>query len=249
MYKHGEGTAQITTQGRRERKTNGMGRFGSAALWGRARRGLGAVRGRGNRLRGRWSFSPAGFRRAWPRGGRSDHGAGSCVPCSWALDCAVPGGHAQPLGRRHARARVERSRMACAGVYAVPARAGWGRVNVGAAMQGFGRALRQRVSGAEDAGSVGVCLPGANNVKSRTHLRQEARALSRSLERSLPLSLSLALSLLASSLALWACVFRGRKVTRQEASGMVAQMRMFRAIMDSGCRMPPPQSAVYALTS
>ena len=38
--------------------------FGSAALWGRARRGLGAVRGRGGRLRGRWSFSPAGFRRA-----------------------------------------------------------------------------------------------------------------------------------------------------------------------------------------
>ncbi len=73
------------------------------ALWGRARRGPGAVRGRGGRLRGRWSFSPAG--------------AGSCVPCSWARDCAVPGGHAPPLGRLHARARVERSRMACAGVY------------------------------------------------------------------------------------------------------------------------------------
>ena len=60
------------------------------------------------------------------------------------------------------------------------------------------------MSGAEDAGSVGVCLPGANNVMSRTHMRQDARALSRSLERSLPLSLSLslALSLLARSLAL-----------------------------------------------
>ena len=34
--------------------------------------------------------------------------------------------------------------------------------------------------------------------------------------------------------------FRGRKVTRQEPSGMVAHLRMFRAIMDSGCRMPPP---------
>ena len=87
-----------------------------------------------------------------PRGGRSDHSAGSCVPCSWARDCAVPGGHAPPLGRRHARARVERSRVACAGVYAVPARAGWGRVRVGATLQGFGRARRQRVSGAEDAG-------------------------------------------------------------------------------------------------
>jgi hypothetical protein len=171
------------------------GGFGSAALWGRARRGLGAVRGRGSRLRGRWSFSPAGFRRAWPRGGRSDRGAGSCVPCSWARDCAVPGGHAPSLGRRHARARVERSRVACAGVYAVPARAGWGRVHVGAALQGFGRAQRQRMSGAEDAGSVGVCLPGANNVMSRTHMRQDARALSRSLERSLPLSLSLSRSL------------------------------------------------------
>ena len=157
------------------------------------------MRGRGSRLRGRWSFSPAGFRRAWPRGGRSDRGAGSCVPCSWARDSAVPGGHAPSLGRRHARARVERSRVACAGVYAVPARAGWGRVHAGAALQGFGRAQRQRMSGAEDAGSVGVCLPGANNVMSRTHLRQDARALSRSLERSLPLSLSLSLSL--SSLA------------------------------------------------
>jgi hypothetical protein len=38
-----------------------MGKFGSAALWGRARRGLGAVRGRGSRLRGRWSFRRLGF--------------------------------------------------------------------------------------------------------------------------------------------------------------------------------------------
>ena len=71
------------------------------------------------------------------------------------------------------------------------------------------------MSGAEDAGSVGVCLPGANNVMSRTHLRQDARTLSRSLERSLPLSLSLSRSL-------------------------SAHLRMFRAVMDSGCRMPPP---------
>ena len=35
------------------------------------------------------------------------------------------------------RARVERSRVACAGVYAVPARAGWGRVHVGATLQGL----------------------------------------------------------------------------------------------------------------
>ena len=34
-------------------------------------------------------------------------------------------------------ARVERSRVACAGVYAVPALAGWGRVYVGDALQGF----------------------------------------------------------------------------------------------------------------
>ncbi len=39
----------------------GMGKFGSAALGGRARRGLGAVRGRGSRLRGRWSFRRLGF--------------------------------------------------------------------------------------------------------------------------------------------------------------------------------------------
>ena len=77
----------------------------------------------------------------------------------------------------------------------MPARAGWGRVHAGAALQGFGRAQRQRMSGAEDAGSVGVCLPGANNVMSRTHLRQDARTISRSLARSLPLSLSLSLSL------------------------------------------------------
>ncbi len=64
----------VTVDEQRLRKMSGMGRFGSAALWGRARRGLGAVRGRGSRLRGRWSFSPAGFRRAWPRGSRSDRG-------------------------------------------------------------------------------------------------------------------------------------------------------------------------------
>ena len=48
---------------------------------------------------------------------------------------------------------------------------------------------------------MGVCLPGANNVMSRSHLRQEGRALSRSLERSLPLSLSLSRSLSPRSLA------------------------------------------------
>ena len=76
------------------------------------------------------------------------------------------------------------------------------------------RAQRQRVSGAEDAGSVGVCLPGANNVMSRTQLRQDARALSlsRSLERSLPLSLSLSRSLSPRSLArsLGVCVSRSQ---------------------------------------
>jgi hypothetical protein len=34
--------------------------------------------------------------------------------------------------------------------------------------------------------------------------------------------------------------FRGRKVTRQETSGMVSHLRMFCAVMDSSCRMPPP---------
>ena len=48
---------------------------------------------------------------------------------------------------------------------------------------------------------MGVCLPGANNVMSRTHLRQDARALSRSLASSLPLSLSLSRSLSPCSLA------------------------------------------------
>ena len=50
---------------------------------------------------------------------------------------------------------------------------------------------------------MGVCLPGANNVISRTHLKKGARTLSRSLALSLPPSLSLSLSLLARSLALW----------------------------------------------
>ena len=178
-----------------------MGKFGSAALWGRARRGLGAVRGRGSRLRGRWSFRRLGF------GAR---GRAAVAP----ITVLALASHA--LGRGTVRCRagtrrrwgggmrgpwVERSRVACAGVYAVPARAGWGRVHLGAALQGFGRAHRQRVSGAEDAGSVGVCLPGANNVMNRTHLRQDARALSRSLERSLPPPLSLSRSLSLRSLA------------------------------------------------
>ena len=64
----------------------------------------------------------------------------------------MPGGHAPPLGRRRALARVGRSRVACAGVCAVPARAGWGRGRVEATLQGFGKARRQRVSGAEEAG-------------------------------------------------------------------------------------------------
>ena len=33
----------------------------------------------------------------------------------------------------------------------------------------------------------------------------------------------------------------GRKVTRQEPSGMVAHQQMFRAIVDAGCRTTPPR--------
>ena len=51
-------------------------------------------------------------------------------------DCAVPDWHAPLLGRRRARARVGRSRVACDGVCAVPARAGWGRGRVGAYVAG-----------------------------------------------------------------------------------------------------------------
>ncbi len=40
-------------------------------------------------------------------------------------------------GQRCARARVGRSRVACAGVCAVPARAGWRRCSVGAYVAGF----------------------------------------------------------------------------------------------------------------
>jgi hypothetical protein len=50
-------------------------------------------------------------------------------------------------------------------------------------------------SGCPGRRTVGVCLPGANNVMSRSHLRQDARTICRSLARSLPLSLSLSLSL------------------------------------------------------
>ncbi len=80
---------------------------------------------------------------------------------------------------------------------------GGGAAVSGPTMQGFGRALRQRVSGAEEAGQVGVCLPDANNVISRTHLKKGACTLSRSLALSLPppLSLSLSLSLSPRSLA------------------------------------------------
>jgi hypothetical protein len=49
----------------------------------------------------------------------------------------VPGGHAPPLGRRRALARVGRSLVARAGVCEVPARAGWGRGRVGAYVAGF----------------------------------------------------------------------------------------------------------------
>ena len=38
--------------------------------------------------------------------------------------------------------------------------------------------------------------------------------------------------------------FHGRKVTRQEPSGMVVHLRMLRAVMDSGCRMPPLECCV-----
>ena len=50
---------------------------------------------------------------------------------------------------------------------------------------------------------MGVCLPGANNVMSRTHLKKGAISLSLSLclALSLPLSLSLSLSLSPRSLA------------------------------------------------
>jgi hypothetical protein len=64
-------------------------------------------------------------------------GAGRARAAAGAAACTSPG---------------RAARVACAGVYAVPARAGWGRVYVGATLQGFGRARRQRVSGAEDAG-------------------------------------------------------------------------------------------------
>ena len=57
--------------------------------------------------------------------------------CCWARGCAVPGGRARPLGRRRARARVVRSRVACVGGCAVPALAGWGRGRVGAYVAGF----------------------------------------------------------------------------------------------------------------
>jgi hypothetical protein len=36
-------------------------------------------------------------------------------------------------------------------------------------------------------------------------------------------------------------MFHGRKVTRQEPSGMVAHQQMFRAIVDAGCRTTPPR--------
>ena len=46
------------------------------------------------------------------------------APCSWAMDCTVPGGSTSPLERRRARARVGRSRVAYIGVCAVSAREG-----------------------------------------------------------------------------------------------------------------------------
>jgi hypothetical protein len=66
---------------------------------------------------------------------RQLHGIG--VPCSWALGCAVPGGRTPPLELQRARARVRRSRVACIGVCAVSARAGWGRGRVETCIAGF----------------------------------------------------------------------------------------------------------------
>ena len=110
---------------------------------------------------------------------------------------------------------------------------------------------------------MGVCLPGANNVMSRTHLKQDARTLSRSLARSLPLSLSLSRSLSPRSLArsLGVCVharmrrcvneaFRNgdtsADVSRSQSHKTrafrdVAHQQMFRAIVDAGCRTTPPR--------
>jgi len=93
---------------------------------------LGAVAaGAGGCARPRWPaagpliVSPARLRCARLRGSRSAHYAASCVPCCWAMDCAVPCGGAPPLGRRRTRARVGRSRVACVEVCAVSARAEW----------------------------------------------------------------------------------------------------------------------------
>jgi hypothetical protein len=40
-------------------------------------------------------------------------------------------------------------------------------------------------------------------------------------------------------------MFHGRKVTRQESSGMVSHLQMFHAIVDEGCRTTPPRTTVW----
>jgi len=54
---------------------------------------------------------------------RAYSGIRRCAMLNWARGCAVPGGRTPPLGRRHARAQIGRSRVACIGVCAVSARA------------------------------------------------------------------------------------------------------------------------------
>ena len=103
-----------------------------------------AAGGRGWGLGGAGGTAAAGapvcaVRGAVPRPGgrRALLCARTCAPCCWARDCTVPGGRETPLGRRRARARVGRSRVACVGMCAVPARARWGRGRVGAYVARF----------------------------------------------------------------------------------------------------------------
>ncbi len=91
-----------------------------------------------------------------PFGGRfCDRGAG--VLCFVLARAPHAVGGAPPLGRRRARARVGRSWVACVGVFAVPARAGWGRGRVGAYVAGFRKGAS--AAGIRGGGSrVGGCM-------------------------------------------------------------------------------------------